>query len=81
MGLVGCDIGVAIKVADGQERGYLPVIVDLLHKLGMFGEGADVPEALARFWCVPIMNTQKREVGEVTSAVSWPGDWPADWPG
>jgi L-asparaginase II len=69
VGLPGRNIGMAIKVADGQERGYLPVVVDALRALGMFDE---VPDSLRDFHRVPIYNTQKRHVGDVTCAVAWP---------
>jgi len=74
-GLVDRGIGVAIKVDDGTERGYLPVVVDLLRELSLWRElssGGQVPRELASFHRVPIRNTQKIQVGEVTAAVTWP---------
>ena len=69
IGLAGRNLGMAVKVADGHERGYLPVVVDALRALGLFGE---VPDGLRHFHRVPIHNTQKRRAGEVTCAVAWP---------
>ncbi|MCK5944149.1 MAG: asparaginase [Planctomycetes bacterium] len=63
-------IGIAVKADDGAERGYQPVVVDLLRWLGAFGEG-EVPEPLRRFWHLPISNTQRKHVGEVRSVVDW----------
>ncbi len=74
-GLVDRGIGVAIKVDDGSERGYLPVVVDLLGELSLWrglSPGERVPGELASFHRVPIRNTQKIRVGEVTAAVTWP---------
>jgi L-asparaginase II len=74
LGLVGRNIGIAVKVADGHERGYTPVVVDALRALGLFDGMPDdvVPEALRHFHRVAIHNTQKRRTGEVTCAVDWP---------
>ncbi|MEC8253686.1 MAG: asparaginase [Planctomycetota bacterium] len=63
-------LGVAVKVDDGAERGYQPVVVDLLRWLGAFSSG-EVPAPLQRFWRVPVANTQKQQVGEVRSVVDW----------
>ncbi len=62
-------VGVAIKVSDGQERAYQPVVVGLLRWLGLWGE---IPASLTRFAPVPLHNTQKRLVGEVRSVVVFP---------
>ncbi|MCA8952708.1 MAG: asparaginase [Planctomycetes bacterium] len=64
-------LGIAVKIADGSERGYWPVIVETLRRLGAFG-GDTVPEALLPWWRVPITNTQKIAVGEVHSVFEWP---------
>lgn len=63
-------LGIAIKVDDGAERGYQPVVIDLLRWLGAFG-GEAIPESLQRFASIPIPNTQKRLVGDVHSVVEW----------
>lgn len=63
-------LGLAVKADDGAERGYQPVVVDLLRWLGAFGSD-EVPEPLQRFWRLPISNTQKKQVGEVHSVVAW----------
>lgn len=68
-GLPGRGIGFAIKIDDGSERGYLPVVVDLLREIAFWSE---VPETLRAFHRVPVRNTQKIHVGEVTSVVQWP---------
>lgn len=65
-GLTGTGLGVAIKVADGNERGYFPVVIDLLRRLGVLGE---VPAALEAYRRHPIYNTQKILVGHVESAL------------
>lgn len=65
-------IGVAVKVDDGAERGYQPVVVDLLRWLGAFGpDAAAMPDALQRFWRPPIHNTQKLVVGEARCELDW----------
>ncbi len=63
-------LGLAVKADDGAERGYQPVVVDLLRWLGAFGSDG-VPSPLERFWKVPISNTQKQPVGAVESVVAW----------
>lgn len=62
-------IGIAVKVRDGSERGYLPVIVDVLAALGCWG-GA-VPEALASWHVMPVLNTNRQRVGDVRCAGGW----------
>ena len=64
-------VGVAIKIDDGSQRAYEPVIVETLRWLGAFGDGP-VPASLAAFHRPPIANTQQRLVGEVRCAVEWP---------
>lgn len=63
-------LGIAVKADDGAERGYQPVVIDLLRWLGAFG-GDAVPEPLMRFARIPISNTQKVPVGEVHSVAEW----------
>lgn len=62
-------LGIAIKIDDGSERGYQPVVVDLLQRLGALP--AALPPALAAFHRQPIVNTQQRVVGEVASVAPW----------
>ncbi|MBL8755039.1 MAG: asparaginase [Planctomycetes bacterium] len=62
-------LGIAVKVDDGHERGYQPVLVDLLQRLGALP--AVLPRELAPFAPVPIDNTQKKRVGEVASVAPW----------
>ncbi len=64
----GQGFGLAVKVADGAERGYLPVVVDALHRLGLWPQ---VPAELADFHRVPVRNTQKVLVGHVASVLPW----------
>lgn len=64
-------LGVAVKIDDGSERGYQPVVVEVLRRLGAF-TGDSVPEPLLGWWRLPIVNTQQRAVGEVHSAFEWP---------
>jgi len=64
-------LGIAIKIDDGTERGYQPVLVDLLLRLGVFADGA-VPPALQPFHRQPIDNTQRLRVGHVESVCEWP---------
>lgn len=62
-------LGIAIKISDGSERGYQPVIVDLLRHLGAFADG--VPPAL-HGWHVPsVKNTRGAVVGDIRCAVDW----------
>jgi L-asparaginase II len=62
LGLVHRRIGIAVKISDGNERAYWPVVVELLTQLGLWGE---VPAGLRDFHRVPIYNTQRLVVGEV----------------
>jgi L-asparaginase II len=62
-------LGIAVKIDDGAERGYQPVIVELLRRLGAFGSA--VPAALADFWRLPLCNTQDRAVGTVHAVFEW----------
>ncbi len=66
-------IGLAIKVADGAERGYQPAVVALLRSLGLWQDA--VPPALARFAAIPVYNTQKRLAGEVRCTLDLPAQW------
>jgi L-asparaginase II len=68
VGLAGRGIGLAVKVSDGNERGYLPVVVQALQWLGLWQE---VPAALIDFAAVPLRNTQKKVVGHVQSVLRW----------
>lgn len=63
-------VGIAVKVDDGHERGYQPVVVDLLRWLGAF-DGDAVPDALRRYAPLPVVNTRRERVGAVWSAVCW----------
>lgn len=62
-------LGIAVKIRDGQERGYQPVIVDLLARLGVFGAG--VPASLRDWHVLPLQNTRREPVGEVRCAIDW----------
>lgn len=64
-------VGIAVKVDDGAQRAYEPVIVRALQHVGAFGAG-ELPAALQRFASAPIENTQRRRVGEVECVVEWP---------
>lgn len=65
-------LGIAVKIDDGAERGYQPVVVDLLRWLGVF-RGGVAPKELERFEQLKIMNTRKEQVGAVRSVVDWGG--------
>lgn len=62
-GLPGRGIGGAIKIEDGQQRGYFPVVIEILRALGLFPDG--IPASLRAFQQVPVRNTLKAPVGEV----------------
>ena len=64
-------LGIAIKIDDGAERGYQPVVVDLLQRLGALP--ATLPKALAAFHVQELHNTQRLRIGEVRSVVAWDG--------
>lgn len=66
IGLPGTGIGIAIKVADGHERGYLATAVAVLRHLGLFDE---VPESLQRFARPEILDANKRVVGHAVSTL------------
>ena len=63
-------VGIAVKIDDGAERGYQPVIVEVLRRLGALPDG--IPEALAKFAQVPVLITQRRQVGDVHAVFEWP---------
>jgi L-asparaginase II len=63
-------LGLAVKVDDGDERGYRGVVVDLLQALGALPH--ELPAALATFHRAELRNTQQLVVGEVRPAVTWP---------
>lgn len=67
-GIRGQDLGVAIKIDDGQERAYFPVLVHLLQHLGVWTQ---IPVALRDFAEVPLFNTQKKRVGHVKNDVDF----------
>ncbi|MEO6595205.1 MAG: asparaginase [Planctomycetota bacterium] len=62
-------LGIAIKIDDGAERGYQPVIVDLLIWLGALS--AELPAAAAAFHHLAIHNTQHKLVGSVQCVFPW----------
>ncbi len=65
-------VGIAVKCSDGSQRGYEPVVVDLLRHLGGFADaGTNVPGPLQPFWVQPISNTRGERVGEVRCAIDW----------
>jgi L-asparaginase II len=69
-------VGIAVKVDDGNSRGYEPLVVDLLAHLGCFPGG--VPAPLQEFWRQPLRNTRGELVGEARCAVEWETvDWDA----
>jgi L-asparaginase II len=68
LGVPGLGLGLAVKIDDGNERGYFPVVIAALRRFAVLGE---VPPSLADFAAVPVFNTQKKLVGAVESAVPW----------
>lgn len=62
----GRSYGLAVKCADGNERGYFPAVIDVLQRLGLWDS---LPEDLERFAVPVLMNTQKLAVGRVHSAL------------
>jgi L-asparaginase II len=63
IGAVGRDLGLAIKVDDGNERGLNALILDLCRRLGWIG--SDEADALAEWQAGPISNWAGQEVGRV----------------
>jgi L-asparaginase II len=68
VGVAGLDFAVAIKVEDGAERGYVPVVLDVLAKFGLWPA---VPRELAEFARKEIRNTRKEVVGHIASVLPW----------
>jgi L-asparaginase II len=65
-------LGIAIKIDDGDERGYQPVLVDLLRHLGALpAQQAGLSPALAAFAPIVLENTQQKRVGEVRCVHAW----------
>jgi L-asparaginase II len=69
IGLPELDLGLAVKVADGAERGYQALVVEALHRFGLWPE---VPPALEPFRRALLHNTQGREIGAVLPVVELP---------
>ena len=67
-GVPGRGLGCAVKIDDGHERGYFPVVLEVLLRLGVLPR---LPEALAEYHRVPLYNTQKKLTGHVASALVW----------
>lgn len=63
-------VGIAVKVDDGEARGYQPVVVDLLRELGAFGADG-MPASLHEWHRVPVRNTRGETVGEACSALDF----------
>jgi len=63
-------IGIAVKVDDGDSRGYQPVVVDLLRELGAFGKDG-VPASLQQWHRVPLRNTLGEAVGEASCTLDF----------
>ncbi len=68
VGVAGLDLAIAIKVEDGAERGYTPVVIDVLKRFGLWPQ---IPASLAEFARIPIRNTRQEVVGHVESALPW----------
>jgi L-asparaginase II len=60
LGLPEHGVGLAVKVEDGAERGYIPVVLRALVRLGLWPE---VPQVFERF--SRIVNTRGELVGEL----------------
>lgn len=63
-------VGIAVKIDDGAQRAYPPVVVETLHWLGAFGD-RPLGEALQAFRRTPVRNTQNKVVGEVSCVVEF----------
>lgn len=68
VGIPGKNIGIAIKVADGSERGYFPVVVAVLRQLGLLGQ---LHGALERFARPPVLSNKNAVVGHVENSVAF----------
>jgi L-asparaginase II len=64
-------IGIAVKIDDGNERGYQPVVIDLLSALGAFAAGP-LPASVGAFHRLALHNSQQKLTGEVKCVMSWP---------
>jgi L-asparaginase II len=64
-------LGIAVKIDDGNERGYQPVVVDLLAALGAFA-GGQLPAPVRAFHRLALHNSQQKPTGEVLCVRSWP---------
>lgn len=60
IGLPGTGLGIAIKVNDGSDRGYIPTAMAVLRHLGLF---AAVPDHLTRYSHPDILDANRRVVG------------------
>ncbi len=67
LGLPAEGLGLAVKIDDGDERGYYPLVIRALCDHGVLRE---VPETLQRFARTPVHNTQGVRTGEVACTLA-----------
>ncbi len=67
LALVGEDVGIAVKVADGSTRAQYPAVLRTLQQLGVLAD--PLPPPLAEWLVRSVRNTRGATVGEVRPAV------------
>ncbi len=68
LGIPELELGFAVKVEDGQDRGYFPLVVSFLEHLGLVDES---DESLDAFRAAPIKTNRGGIVGHVVSDLPW----------
>ncbi|HHV99890.1 MAG TPA: asparaginase [Clostridiaceae bacterium] len=62
-GIIGKNIGIAIKIDDGNSRAVGPAIIDILIQMKIIDKSE--AEALINFWKPPVVNHNKVTVGKI----------------
>ncbi len=62
-GVRGLDLGVAIKIDDGLERAYVPILLTILRRLNVLSEAESV--ALASYTDTRLFNHARLHVGHI----------------
>jgi L-asparaginase II len=67
LGIVNEGVGIAVKIADGNQRGVGPVIISVLKKLGWLT--TQELERLQKYWSPPLYNSRREIIGHIESVI------------
>jgi len=68
LGIVNEGVGLAMKIADGNQRGVGPVIISVLKKFGWLT--TQEFKQLQEYWCPPIYNSRREVIGRIESVIN-----------